>query len=186
VQRTAIRIAVALVALAGSSEPALAADATGGATRTFSADGISFRHPASWRESPKAWRWAGSFSRLVTYLSTGTLHNPCARTATSLSCSSPLAVLAPRGVLISWTRNGMPRWTLAKQPGRRTTLAGRPAKLRVERPGACRYLAATETITAQIATGPDTWLEMQACLRGAAAAAGEQRVLAMLATLRVA
>jgi hypothetical protein len=183
VRRTVIRIAVALVALAGSSEPALAAGAAGGGTRAFTSGGISFRYPTAWHVSPAAWRWRSSVSSLVTYLSTDELHDPCSRTPTTVSCSSPVGVLTPRGVLVSWTRNGLPRWSLARQPGRATTLGGHPAKVQIARPGACRYLQATETVTAQIALGPPgSSLQMQACLRGASAA-GETRVLAMLATL---
>ena len=80
----------------------------------------------------------------------------------------------------------MPGWSLARQPGRATTLAGHRAKVQIARPGACRSLHASETITAQIATGaPASFLQMQACLRGSTAAADEKRVLAMLATLRL-
>jgi hypothetical protein len=185
-RRTCIRLAVALAALAGSAGPAQAAGATGDATRTFSGSGVAFRYPAAWHVSPPAWRWASSFSILVTYLSTGALHDPCARTPSSTTCSSPLAVLAPGGVLVTWTRGSLPSWSLAKQPGRATTLAGHPAKLQIAHPGACRGLQATETVTVQIALGPTSdSLLMQACLRGSTARANEARVRAMLATLRV-
>jgi len=184
-RNTGIRLAVALAALAGSTGPALAAGAAGDATRTFSGSGVAFRYPASWRVSPPAWRWESSFTVLVTYLSSGELHDPCARTASSTTCSSPLAVLPPGGVLITWTRGAMPLWSLAKQPGRATTLAGHPGKIQIARPGACRALQATETVTAQIAVTKGDSLQMQACLRGSTARANENRVRAMLATLRV-
>jgi hypothetical protein len=185
-RRTCIRLAVALAALAGSAGPALAAGATAAATKSFSGSGVAFRYPAAWHISPPAWRWASSFSMLVTYLSTGALHDPCAPTPSSTTCSSPLAVLAPGGVLVTWTRGSLPSWSLAKQPGRATTLAGHPAKLQIAHPGACRALQATETVTAQIALGPASdSLQMQACLRGSTARANEARVRAMLATLRV-
>jgi hypothetical protein len=175
-------LAVALAALAGSPGPAGAA---GAAARTFSGSGVAFRYPASWHASPPAWRWASSFSVLVTYLSTGALHDPCARTPSSTTCSSPLAVLAPRGILVTWTRGSPPSWSLAKQPGRATTLAGHPGKIQIARPGACRALQATETVTAQIALGTTDSLQMQACMRGSTTRANEARVLAMLATLHV-
>jgi hypothetical protein len=185
-QRTCIRLAVALVALAGPTGPALAAGATGVITRAFSGSGVAFRYPAAWHASPPAWRWRSSFSVLVTYLATGELHDPCARTASSTTCSSPLAVLAPGGVLITWTRGRMPSWSLARQPGRPITLAGHPGKLQIAHPGACRALQATETVTAQISLGPKSdSLQMQACLRGSNARANEARVRAMLVTLRV-
>lgn len=46
---------IALVARVSSTEQALAAGAPGGATRPFKTSGISFRDPAAWRESPRAW-----------------------------------------------------------------------------------------------------------------------------------
>jgi hypothetical protein len=165
-QRTAIRIALALVALAGSTEPVLAASASGVGTRGFRTEGISFRYPTAWHVSPPAWRWSASFSQLVTYLSIGTLHDPCAHTETTTTCSTPIAILAPGDVLVTWTRGSLPSWSLAHQPGRAWTLGGRPARVQIARPGACRALGATETVTAQIAVGPrGSSLQMQACLR---------------------
>jgi hypothetical protein len=184
-RRTCIRLAVAFAALAGSAGPALAAGATGAATKTFSGTGVAFRYPATWHASPPAWRWASSFFVLVTYLSTDKLHDPCARTASSTTCSSPLAVLPPGGVLVTWTRGRMPLWSLAKQPGRATTIAGHAAKIQIARPGDCRALQATETVAVQIAVRKGDPLQMQACLRGSTARANEARVRAMLATLRV-
>jgi hypothetical protein len=185
-RRIAIRIALALVAFAGSSEPVRAAGAAGAGTRAFRAEGISFRYPTAWHVSPPAWRWSASFSRLVTYLSVGKLHDPCAHTETTTTCSTPIAVLAPGNVLVTWTRGSLPTWRLARQPGRATTLAGRPARVQIARPGACGALGASETVTAQIAVGPrGDSLQMQACLRGANAALNERRALAMLASLRL-
>ena len=185
-QRTAVRIALALVALAGSAEPVLAASASGVGTRIFRVKGFSFRYPTAWHASPPAWRWSASFSQLVTYLSVGTLHDPCAHTETTTTCSTPIAILAPGDVLVTWTRGSLPSWSLARQPGRAQTLAGRPARVQITRPGACRALGATETVTARIAVGPrGSSLQMQACLRGANAALNERRTLAMLASLRL-
>jgi hypothetical protein len=80
----------------------------------------------------------------------------------------------------------MPGWRLAKQPGRTTMLAGHPARIQIARPGACAYLHAGETVTAQIAVGAKgNSVQMQACLRGPSLALTERRVLAMLQTLRV-
>jgi hypothetical protein len=185
-RRTVVRIAVALVALAGSSEPALAAGAAVSPTRAYSAGGVSFRYPTAWKASPAAWHWQSSFSSLVTYLSTQPMHDPCTRTSTETTCAPPLGALLPGAILVSWTRGGLPNWSLAKQPGRSTTLAGRRAKVQIARPGACRYLGASETITAQVALSPrHSSLEMQACLRGSSTAPNEKRVLAMLASLRL-
>jgi hypothetical protein len=186
-RRTITRIALALVALAGSSEPALAAGASSSPTRAFAASGVSFRYPTAWKASPAAWRWTSSFERLVTYLATQPLHDPCTTSGNSTTtCAPPLGALVPGAILVTWTREGTPGWTLAKQAGHRTTLAGRPAKIAVSRPGACHYLGAGETVTAQIAlAAKSSSIRMQACLRGSSTAANERRVLAMLATLHL-
>ncbi|MEO9174561.1 MAG: hypothetical protein ABI317_03525 [Gaiellales bacterium] len=186
-RRTIIRIALALVALAGSSEPALAAGASSPRTRAFSSGGVSFRYPTAWKVSPTAWRWTSSFEHLVSYLATQPMHDPCTRSSDgTTTCAPPIGALVSGAILVSWTREGTPGWTLAKQAGRRTTLAGRPAKVAVSRPGTCRYLGAGETVTAQIAlAAKSSSIRMQACLRGSTTAANERRVLAMLATLHL-
>ncbi|HEY1478655.1 MAG TPA: hypothetical protein VGF46_01415 [Gaiellales bacterium] len=185
--RTVISIAMALVALTCSSEQALAAGAAASPTRSFSSEGVAFRYPKAWKPSPKAWLYAGSFFHLVTYLSTARLHNPCTMPSPNTqSCAPPLGVLPPGGILVTWSRNGFPHWKLAAQPGTSTRLAGHAAKLQIARPGACSYLGASETVTALIASPVSgNWVQMQACLRGSNRIANKQKVLAMLATLRL-
>jgi hypothetical protein len=184
--RSALRIAVAFAALAGSTEPALAAGAPPGPTAPLSLNGISFSYPMAWRRSPSGWRWRSTFTTVVTYLSTQPMQDPCSKTGSSTACASPLSVLKPAGVLVTWTRSGMPGWRLVKQPGRKATLAGHPGRILIARPGACSYLHAGETVTAQIALdAKGNSVQMQACLRGPSLADNERRVLAMLQTLRV-
>ncbi len=185
-RRAALGIAIALVALAGLTGPALAAGARSSPTRAFASGGVSFRYPAAWKASPTAWRWKLTFSSLVTYLATQPMHDPCSTSGNSTTCAPPFGALVPGGILVTWTHLGTPGWTLAKQPGRATTLGGRPAHVLITRPGACRYLGAAETVTAQIALAGSNSLQMQACLRGTTVKANEARVLAMLASLHVA
>jgi hypothetical protein len=184
--RTTLRLAFALAALVGSTEPALAAGAPPGPTVPLALNGLSFRYPLAWRRSPSAWRWHSTFTSVVTYLSPQTMRDPCTRTASGTSCATPLTVLKPGGVLVTWSRMAMPGWTLVGQPGRKTSLAGRASRILIARPGACSYLHAGETVTAQIALDPKgSSVQMQACLRGPSLALSERRVLAMLQTLRV-
>jgi hypothetical protein len=182
-RRTAICLALALVALAGTTVPAGAAGAAASPLRAYGGGGVSFRYPKTWHVAPKAWHWGGPALQLVTYLSTQTMHDPCVRSGASATCAPPLDVLAPRGaVLVTWTRgipSAMPRAT-----GARVKLGGRPARLSLLRPGACRYLAADETVTATISL-PSQTLVMQACLRGPGTTANVLRVRAMLATLKL-
>jgi hypothetical protein len=184
-RRAALVIAIALVALAGLTGPVLAAGAKSSPTRAFSAGGVSFRYPAAWKTSPAAWRWKLTFSSLVTYLATQPMHDPCSTSGNSTTCAPPFGALVPGGILVTWTHLGTPGWSLAKQPGKATTLAGRHARVQIARPGACRYLGASETVTAQVALASSNSVQMQACLRGSTAKANEARVLAMLASLRI-
>jgi hypothetical protein len=185
-RRALIRIAIALVALAGSTGPALAAGATSSPTRAFSASGLSFRFPSSWKASPAAWRWKETFISLVTYLATQPLHDPCSTSGNSTTCAPPAGALVPGAILVTWTSESTPGWALANQAGRVTTIGKRPARILIARPGACRYLGAGETVTAQIALpAKSASLRMQACLRGSTTKANEKRVLAMLATLHL-
>ena len=184
-RRAALRFAIALVALAGLTGPALAAGARSYPTRAFAASGVSFRYPATWKPSPAAWRWKLTFSSLVTYLATQPMHDPCSTSGNSTTCAPPFGALVPGGILVTWTSRDAPGWTLARQPGRATTLGGHRARVQIARPGACRYLGAAETVTAQIALTGSSSLQMQACLRGTTTKANEARVLAMLASLRI-
>jgi hypothetical protein len=179
--RTVISIATALVALTCFSEQALAAGAAASPTRAYASGGIAFRYPKAWKPSPRSWR------NVVTYLSTAKLHDPCTTTGPNTqACAPPLGVLPPGGILVTWTRNGLPGWKLAAQPGTPTRLAGYAAKLQIARPGACSYLGASETVTALIAAPVSgNWVQMQACLRGSNRVANKKKVLAMLATLRL-
>jgi hypothetical protein len=184
--RTSFRIAIALVALAGSAEPALAAGAPPGPTRALTLSGLSFRYPVAWTPSPAAWRWHSTFTSVVTYLSTQPMRDPCTRVGSSTTCATPVTVLKPAAVLVTWSRNATPGWSLVKQPGRKALLAGRSGRILIARPGTCSYLHAEETVTAQIALGQKGGsVQMLACLRGPSLALNERRVLAMLQTLRV-
>jgi hypothetical protein len=182
-RRPAICLAFALVALAGTAVPAGAAAAAASPLRSFSGGGISFRYPKGWHVAPAAWHWGGTALQLVTYLSTQKMHDPCVRSAAGATCAPPLDVLAPHGsVLVTWTR-GIPS-AMPSVPGTLVRFGGRPARLSTLRPGACRYLAADETVTATIAL-PSQTLVMQACLRGPGTAANVLRVRALLATLKL-
>jgi hypothetical protein len=92
-------------------------------TASFSAMGLSFRYPATWRTGTSSDE-VSSFTALIVYLSTSRLQdsrtfNPSER---SLPCTYPLAQLPPGGVLVRWNADGFPDFQLPKPD---TTIGGR-------------------------------------------------------------
>jgi photosystem II stability/assembly factor-like uncharacterized protein len=149
----------------------------------FSAYDLSFDYPARWR----AYKYenTSSFSSVLVYLSTQGLHDPCTRSQsggnTSISCGQPLDHLNDGAVLVTWTSNGFPRWTIDGEKGNHTSIGGQPAVLRTDKPGDCAQIGGEETITATIARdAPSNFYRMVACLNGRNRAADERDVNAML------
>lgn len=107
-------------------------------------------------------------------VSNSPLRDPCVPiTAVGESgeaCGFPISTLAPNGVLISWSEDGLPGMSLAKESGRPLTLGGLPAReaiTTVTGPGYCTPINGTEMISVWVArTIPYNLFEAQACLRG--------------------
>jgi hypothetical protein len=151
---------------------------------------LSFDYPGIWhlRRADQAWR-TSSFGSPIVYLSTQPLHSQCFSNGTATTCDRPLDRLARGGVLVTVSERAFPTWTLAIARGKRVKIAGRPAKLATDWPGAChRSVGASETITASI-TRPDApadnWVEVQVCLRRPGLAKGERETRAILSSLRL-
>jgi hypothetical protein len=147
---------------------------------------LGFTYPASW--APRKYQVTSHFSHAIVYLSNQPLHEPCTRSrvaaGTMIRCGAPLDRLRPRGVLVEWSSNGFPNWTLEFAPGVRQQLAGRPGELAVERPGDCEGIGAEETITASIPRRDptDNWYRLRACLRGPGLDAQDRAVRQLLAS----
>ncbi len=129
---TTMAMPVALAAgcaSAASVHPAAAVKTATAATASFSAMGLAFRYPVSWRSG--SWPTDQSnFSALIVYLSTSRLKGPCAVSISpgriAETCKYPIAVLQPGGVLVRWSANGFPTWHMPKA---NMTVAGRPRQL---------------------------------------------------------
>jgi hypothetical protein len=193
-KRLAMRLAAMTVSVALASgcadaisaHPAAAVKQRASATASFSAMGLAFRYPVSWRSGT----WSSdlsSFSALIVYLSTSRLRFPCTvRTGPGRiaeTCEYPIGVLPPSGVLIRWSANGFPTWHMPKA---NTTVSGRKAVETRTSGGWCVTLGGTETITVMIPrAAPGNWYEMDACLRGPGLAQQEAEISSMLKSVHI-
>ena len=186
-----VRLAAALAAVAVSVALPFARTQAGPdpepATASFTAMGLSFRYPATWRHASFT-NDVSSFSANVVDLSTGRLHDTClgGPAQGALVCSGfPVDTLAPGGVLVEWTAHGFPGWGA---PTANTTIGGLPAiETRNNDAGWCTSLGGTETITVMIPRDlPGNWYEMDACLRAPALPQLEAQISALLRTVRIA
>ena len=195
---TSKRLAMALAAMAvpvalatgcasaTSAHSAVAVKAPAAVTTSFSAMGLTFRYPVSWRSG--TWRTdLSNFSALIVYLSTGRLRAPCVvRTGPGRiaeTCEYPIALLPPGGVLVRWSTNGFPAWHMPKA---NTTVAGRKAVETKTSGGWCATLRGTETITVMIPrAAPGNWYQMDACLRGPGLPQQEAQISSMLRSVRI-
>jgi hypothetical protein len=169
---------------ATSGHPSAAARAA--PTARFSAKGLSFRYPATWRSvTPRA--GLSDFPALLVYLSTARLKSTCVASSSpgriAEVCAYPIRVLPPGGVLVRWNANGSPTW---RMPKANTTVAGRRAAESKTRGGWCAVLAAAETITVMIPrAAPGHWYQMDACLRGPGLSRQEAQIASMLSSVRI-
>jgi len=173
-------------ASATSAHPAAAVAVRAAPTASFSAMGLSFRYPAAWRSMTPRYPLSDS-PALIVYLSTSRLSGTCVASVrpgrTAETCSDPIRVLPPGGVLVSWNANDLPNRPMPKAT---TTVAGRAAVESKARAGWCAVLGGTETITVMIPRArPGTWYQMDACLRGPGLPGQEAQISAMLHSVRI-
>ena len=156
-------------AASSTSRPAVVATCSASDVVAYDGVGVRFSHPACW--TAVHFDDMSSFSTSIVDLSNEPLVSPCTTTTggsdTSMTCGWPLAHLDADGVLVRWSSNGDPGWSLAGQPGTSLTLAGAPAREQVERPGTCGAIGADETIAVDVAlSAPSDYDAVTACLRG--------------------
>jgi len=186
--RLAAALAVAAVSVALPFARTPAERAHPAPTASFSAMGLSFRYPATWHRG--TWAEVSSFGALIAYLSSGPQHDPCTVThspgVTSVTCTNPVDVLPPGGVLVRWDDNGFPG--TFRKPKPNTTIAGYPAQETVTSgPGWCASLGGAETITVTIPRHqPDNFYEMEACLSAPGLSRQQAQIAAMLRTVQLA
>jgi hypothetical protein len=187
VAATAVPVALTVgCASATSTRPAAAVEARAAPTSSFSAMGLSFRYPAAWRSvTPRA--GLSDFPALIVYLSTSRLSGTCVASASpgriAETCTYPIRVLPPGGVLVRWNANSDPNWRMPKAT---TTVAGHGAVESRARGGWCAVLGGTETITVMIPrAGPGKWYQMDACLHGPGLPRQEAQISSMLRSVRI-
>jgi hypothetical protein len=148
---------------------------------------LSFEYPSEWE--PATWSVQSTFESLVTYLSTEPLHDPCRRTADSVTCGEPLRRLSAGGVLVEWSHVGFPdadRHRLTAMPGSWTMVDGRRAKLAVDLLPVCRGVDADRSLLALIPVSPrGNYYALRACLRGPGLVRSERAVRRLLASTRI-
>jgi hypothetical protein len=145
---------------------------------------LSFEYPSEWKRA--TWPVQSSFEKLVTYLSTEPLSHPCQGTSDAVSCGEPLRRLRAGGVLVEWSRVGFPetdRQRLNAMPGVWMSVAGRRAKLAVDRLPVCRGISADRSIFALVPlSSRGNYYAMRACLRAPGLNRAEQDVRRLLAS----
>jgi hypothetical protein len=176
-----VAVSVALPFARTPAEPAHQVPAV-----SFSAMGLSFRYPATWRAG--TWNDVSSFTALIVYLSTGPQHDPCTVTSSpgekTVTCGDPMGTLPSGGVLVRWSADGFPGFRLPKP---NATIAGRPALETETSGGWCASLGGAETITVTIPRDlPDNLYEMEACLSARNLPQQEAQISAMLHTVQIA
>lgn len=156
--------------------------ATCGPTKTFSNGFLSFRYSGCW--TAVTYDEVSSFSASVVYLSDQPTHQPCHAIANGRACGWPVDKLDRGHILVQWSANGFPGWTLSKAPGSPTTVGGQPAHSSVATPGSCSSISADETISVEVARATKAnWYAMTACLRAPGDAQATDAVQQMLSTV---
>ncbi len=154
----------------------------------FAGPSLSFDYPASWQLH--VYREESRFSSAIVFISTAPMHEPCVTTkhadGTRIDCGWPIDRLDSNGVLIEWSANGFPGWTLGESSGIETTIDGRAAKIVQETQGDCQAVGADETLTAYVERdAPDNWYQMRACLKGPHLDEMQRQISLILATTDV-
>jgi hypothetical protein len=152
----------------------------------YDSEGVRFVHPSCWAtahfpEPPEA------FSTPLVDLSNQAMHGPCTTipsTPGGSVCGRPVTSLAPGGILVLWTSDGHPGWSLDTEPGSSLTVGGRPAREVVTGPGeVCRPVGADRSITVVVSSTPsDDFYTMTACLKGPGLSRLVSEVRAMVAS----
>lgn len=155
-------------------------------SKTFTSSDVRFDYPTCWTAG--SYSETSSFSSSIVDLGNQATHNPCHPASNGTSCVWPIDQLAPGHALVRWSANGFPGWTLDRAPGTATTVAGRPAREAIARPGGCADIGADETITVAIARPgiADNWFGMTACVRSPGDAEAASQVQQMLSTVSIA
>ena len=101
------------------------------------------------------------------------------------SCGWPLQTLPAGALIVAWGNTsgfGLPSGSTVPND----SIAGQPATITIDKPGACGNMQTDETITALTdQPGSSGDYKMQACLRGPSLQTSERLVTAMLASVSI-
>lgn len=153
----------------------------------YSGGELSFEFPAAWNQA--SFEEQGSFSRVIVFLSTEALHEPCTTRVNSVGtetdCGWPIAngSLGSDGVLATWLGMGFPGWTFNPNNGTPGQIGGKTATVNDQvAPDECTALGGVRWMVATIPR-PDAasnWYEMDACYAGPDLAPIRAQLQAML------
>jgi hypothetical protein len=143
---------------------------------------LSFTYPSAWSPSAAKGPTEMHFRPLV-YLSTQPVHDPCVAQGNATSCDWPIRNLDPGGVLAVWQipyQLAMPGKVV--HTGTKIEVGGDPAWTQNVAGGECRRIGADRTLNVDTAKG----LELTVCLRAPGIGQAEEKVNALLASVKFA
>ena len=127
--------------------------------------GFTVSHPVAWRSYP--FEKMGSLGDTIGFLSTDIVRDPCAHTASSISCGEAVERLSPTGVLISWGNDARPVIrSISAFPGESITVGGSEARLEPAQPatGACLAMGGAIQLEGTVVRPASNFLRMGACI----------------------
>ena len=143
---------------------------------------LRFDYPSSW--TPAVLPANNTFSTAVVFLSHEA--DPRCAAAYGITVSIPRCALGSDGVLVEWSLDGFPGWTLARVHGQRVLVDGRPGKESfVSGSQSCATGTEEGVILVVSRTVPDSWYDMDACLRGPDLAIEGSEIQAMIASTKI-
>jgi hypothetical protein len=181
---------------AGHADPASAGDTQSAvttavahtvATKRFSAMGLTFSYPGSWRSG--TWNDVSSFTALIVFLSTSRMTSPCTVTRSpgviTSSCGYPVRKLPAGGIVAGWFEDGFPN--PGHTPKGNSTVSGFPALQTTSKASWCVRLGGSEAITVTIwpTASAGYSYQLDACLRGPGLPRQEAEISAMLRSARI-
>jgi hypothetical protein len=157
-----------------------------GRVTTYEGDEMAFEYSARWQAVH--FENVSSFTRLLVYLSTEQLFEPCVRQLNAVSCGSPLrSNLGPDGVFIEWIHWGFPGREFDSTLGSLIDVGGRRATFQHHAPTEeCIRVGADDMIvvTVEWPQAQSNWHEMTACLRGPDLDKIQEEIDSMLGSVR--
>lgn len=156
---------------------ALAVVPSGGAYKTFSGGGVSFRYPAAWHVQRESVR--GLHSQPLAALGSGSVHASCQTTAQGYTCGWPVEQLSAGEMVVlvssSHLASGV-RWPMR--------VGGHGASVLTFRPGGCAEIGGDVTIDASVQLGKSKTVRVLACAKSPGVERSRQVAMRLLRSLR--